>query len=74
MAPGRQTIHNFVNKLRTTGLLVDEKQKQKHRVLSEEKLDAIGVRKSLKRLAEESGMSKFSARAATQLLKPSRES
>jgi hypothetical protein len=44
-------------------------------VLTEEKLDDIGarlehtLRKSLKRLAQESGVSKFSARTAAQLLK-----
>jgi hypothetical protein len=30
--PSRQTIHNLVNKLRTTGILIDKKQKHKHRV------------------------------------------
>jgi hypothetical protein len=48
-------------------------------VLTEEKLDDIGdrlehtPRKSLKCLAQETGMSKSSARMATQLLKPSNE-
>jgi hypothetical protein len=37
--PIRQTIHKLVNKLRTTGLLIDKKQKHKHRVLTEEKFD-----------------------------------
>jgi transposase len=52
-----------MNKLRTTGLLIDKKQKHKHRVLTEEKLDAIGTRlehtprKSLKHLAEKTGTS-----------------
>jgi RNA polymerase-binding transcription factor DksA len=41
--PSRQTIHNLVNKLRTTGLLLDEKTKHKRRVLTEEKLDATGA-------------------------------
>jgi hypothetical protein len=55
---------------------MDKKQKHKRLVLSE-KLDAIGARledtprKSLKRLAQETGMSKSSARTAKQLLKPS---
>jgi hypothetical protein len=40
--PSRQTIHNFVNKRRTTGLLIDKKQKHKRRVLTA-KLDNIGV-------------------------------
>jgi hypothetical protein len=64
-----------VNTLRTTGLLIDKKQKHKRRVLTEEKLDDIGPglehtsRKSLKRLTQETGVSKSSARTATQLLK-----
>jgi transposase len=75
----RQTIRNMVNKLRTTGLLIDKKQKHKCRVLNE-KLDDIGARlehtprKSLKRLAQETGVSKSSARMATQLQKSSSES
>jgi transposase len=62
--PSRQTIQNVVNKLRTTGLLIDEKQKHKRRVLTEEKLDDIDVRfehtprNLLNRLAQETGMSK----------------
>jgi hypothetical protein len=74
--PSRQTIHNLQNKLRTTGLLIDKKQKYKCRVLTEEKLDVIGARlehsprKSLKRLAQESGVSKSSARTSTQLRSP----
>jgi hypothetical protein len=52
-----------------------KKTKHKRRVLTEEKLDEIGARlehtprKSLKRLAQETGVSKSSARTATQLLK-----
>jgi transposase len=42
--PSRQTIHNLVNKLRTTGFLIDKKTKHKRRVLTEEKLDEIGAR------------------------------
>jgi hypothetical protein len=74
--PSRQTIHNFVSKLRITGFLIDKKQKRKRRVLTE-KLHDTGARlehtprKSLKRLAQETGVSKSSA---TQLLKPSAES
>jgi hypothetical protein len=54
---------------------MDKKQKHKRRVLTEEKLDDIGARleltprKSLKRLAQETGVSKSSARRATQFLK-----
>jgi transposase len=73
--PSRQTVHHLVNKLRTTGLLIDKKQNHKHQVFTEKKLDDIGTRlqhmprKSLKRLAQETAVSKSSARAATQLLK-----
>jgi hypothetical protein len=42
--PSRQTIHNLVNKLRTTGFLIDKKTKHNHQVLTEEKLDEIGAR------------------------------
>jgi hypothetical protein len=78
--PSRQTIHNLVNKFKTTGLLIDKEQKHKRRVLIEEKLDDIATRlehtpsKSLKCLALEIGVSKSSARTVTQLLKPSSES
>jgi transcriptional antiterminator len=57
------------------GLLIDKKQKNKCRMLTEEKLDEIGAtlehtpRKSLKHLAQETGVSKSSVRTATQLLK-----
>jgi hypothetical protein len=77
--PSRQTIHNLVNKLRTTWLSIDKKQKHKHWVFTEEQLDDIGARlehtlgKSLKHLAQETGVSKSSARTAAQLLKPSSE-
>jgi hypothetical protein len=69
------TIQNLVNKLRTTGLLIDKKQKHRRRLLTKEKLDDIGARlkhtsrELLKRLAEEPRVSKSSARTATQLLK-----
>jgi transposase len=76
-----QTIHNLLNKLRTMGLLIDKKAKHKRRALTEEFHD-IGARlehtrtptKSLKRLAQETGVSKSSATMAAQLLKPSSES
>jgi hypothetical protein len=61
-------------------LVIDKKQKHKRRVLIEEKLDDIGdrfehtPRKSLKHQAQETGVSKSSARTATQLLKISSES
>jgi hypothetical protein len=65
----------MVNKLRTTGFVIDKKQKHKRPVLTE-KLHGIGARlehtprNSLKRLTHETGVSKSSARTATQLLKP----
>jgi hypothetical protein len=40
--PSRQTFHNLVNKLRTTGLVIDKKQKHKRRVLTEELHDIRG--------------------------------
>jgi hypothetical protein len=52
-----------------------KKQKHKRRVLTEEKLDDTGTRiehtprKSLKRIAQETGVSKSNARSSTQLLK-----
>jgi transposase len=73
--PSRQTVYNLVNKLTTTGLLIDKKAKHTRRVLTEEKLDDIGARlertprKSLKRLAQKTGVSKSCARTAIQLLK-----
>jgi hypothetical protein len=72
--PSKQTIHNLVDILRTTRLLLDKKQKHKCRVLTEEKLDDTGAklehtpRKLLKRLAQDTGVSKSSARMAIQLL------
>jgi hypothetical protein len=72
--PSRQTIHNLVNTLRRNGLLIDKKQKHKCQVLTE-KLDVTGAklehtpRKSLKRLAQKTGVSMSSARRATQLQK-----
>jgi transposase len=50
--PSRQTIHNLVNKLRTTGFLIDKKTKHKGRVLTEEKLDETGARLFLLELFE----------------------
>jgi biotin operon repressor len=70
----RKTIHNLVNKLRTTGLLIDKKTKHERWVLTE-KFHDVGAsleqapRKLLKRLAQETGVSESSARTAIQLLK-----
>jgi hypothetical protein len=64
-----------VNKLTPAGLLIDKKQKHKCQVLTEEKLDDIGarlehtLRKSLKCLDQETGVSKYSTRMAAELLK-----
>jgi hypothetical protein len=78
--PSRQTIHNLVNKLRTTGLVTNKKQELSRRVLTEEKIDDTGAklehtpRNSLKRLAQQNGVSESSVRTTTQLLKSSSES
>jgi hypothetical protein len=42
--PSRQAIHNLVNELRTTGLLIEKKTKHKRRVHTEEKLHNVGVK------------------------------
>jgi hypothetical protein len=54
---------------------MDKKTKHKRRVLSEEKLDDIGARleHTPRKSAQETGVSKSSARRATQLLKSSSE-
>jgi hypothetical protein len=73
--PSKQTIHNLVNKLITSGLLLDKKQKHKRRVLTEEGAWLEHTpRISMKRLAQETGVSESSARTETQLLKSSSES
>jgi hypothetical protein len=78
--PSRKTVYNLVNKLRTTGLLIHKKQKHMCRVLTEEKLDDIRTRiehtrrKLLKRLAQETGVSKSSAKTTSPFLKLSSES
>jgi hypothetical protein len=64
-----------MNKLRSTRFLIHKKQKQKRRALTEEKTDGTGARlehtprKSLKHLAQETGVSKSGARRATHLKK-----
>jgi transposase len=73
--PQRETVHRLVNKVRWTGSVLDRKAESKRRVLTEEKLDEIGAqlehtpRKSLRRLAQETGISISSARTAIRLLK-----
>jgi hypothetical protein len=72
--PSRQIIHYLVNKLTATGSLVDKKPDRKRTVLTEEKFDESGARletsprKSLRRLVQETRVSKTSARRATKLL------
>lgn len=73
--PSRETVRLLVNKLRDTGSILDKKRNVKRRVLTEDKLDDIGERlerspkKSLRRLAQETEISKYSAWKATKLLK-----
>lgn len=73
--PHRNTIQNLVNKVRTTGEVMDRKSERPRRVLTEEKLGEISARlqhssyKSFMRLAEEAGVSKGTMRTATKLLK-----
>jgi hypothetical protein len=63
-----------VNKLRTTGLLIDRKQKHDRRVLTE-KLHEVGVKlehtpgKPQKRLAQETVVPESDARRSTRFLK-----
>jgi hypothetical protein len=63
-----------VKKLRTHGISIDRKPFKRNRVLTEEKLDDIGhrlensPRKSLRRLARQSGVSVGSAWTTTKLL------
>jgi hypothetical protein len=70
----RQAMHYYLaNKMTKTGSLVDKKPNRKRTVLTEEKLDEIGPRletsprKSLRRVAEETRVSKTSARRDTKL-------
>ena len=71
--PCRDTVRKLVMKFRNSGSLLDKKPKRKRRVLTEEKLDEICARlektryKSLRCLAEETGISKSSARNAIKL-------
>jgi hypothetical protein len=60
--PANKQFIILLNKLRTTGLFIEKKQKHTRRVLTEEKLDDTGARlehtprKSLERLAQETGV------------------
>jgi hypothetical protein len=72
--PPGDTISELVKKVRTHGILIDRKPLKRNRVLTEEKLDDIGhrvensPRKSLRRLAQQRGVSVGSAWTATKLL------
>jgi hypothetical protein len=73
--PSKQSTHNLVNKLKTTGSLLDRKPNRKRNLLTEEKLDDNGARletspsKALIRLAQETSVSERTASRATKLLK-----
>jgi hypothetical protein len=73
--PSTTGIHELINKVRSTGSLLDKKPAKKHSVFTKEKLDEIGARlehtpqKSLRCLAQETGISKSSAAKVTKLIK-----
>ena len=73
--PSREEFRLLVNKFRETGSIFDKKRNVKRRVLTEQKLEEIGERlenspqKSLRRLAQETDISKASAWKAIKLLK-----
>ncbi|PSN34968.1 hypothetical protein C0J52_24961 [Blattella germanica] len=73
--PTATAIKNLAKKFNETGSVINKKIKRTRHVLTEEKLDDIAERlehspkKSLKRLAQETGISESSARNATRLLK-----
>ena len=73
--PAASTIRRLYKKFIRTGSVNDEKPKRKRRILTEEKLVDIAKRlahapqKTLKRLAQETGISRSSAGIATKLLK-----
>ena len=66
--PSRETVRLLVNKFRETGSIFDKKINVKRRVLTGQKLEEIGERfenspqKSLRRLAQETDISKALAR------------
>ena len=73
--PDRTTICRLFKKFNETGSVANKKPRVNKRVLTEEKLDEIAFRleisprKSLRRLAQEVGVSKTSVQHATKLLK-----
>ena len=72
--PSAGTIRGLAKRFKETGSVNNLKSNRKRSVLTEEKLDEIGERlehtpqKSLKRLAQETGVAQSSARNATKLL------
>jgi hypothetical protein len=70
--PSSTGIHEPINKVRSTGSLLDKKPATKRNVLTEEELDEIGPtleqtpQKSLRCLAQETGISKSSATRVTK--------
>ena len=73
--PSRFTIYEILKKLETTGYVPNKKRNRKRAVLTEETLDEIGASpertptKSIQKLAQQVGISEFSAHRATKLLK-----
>ena len=73
--PSRFTIHEIVKKFETTGSVANKKRNRKRTVLTEETLDEIDASleriptKSIPKLAQQVGISEFSAHRATKLLK-----
>ena len=69
--PDKTTIYRLVKKFNYTGSVQNKKPQVNKRVLTEEKLDEIGFRleqspkKSLRRLAQQVGVSKSSVQLAT---------
>jgi hypothetical protein len=70
--PARSTIHNLVNKFKTTGSLLDKKIKRRHHELTEGRLNDNGARlersprKSLEKLVGQADVSVSSTRTATK--------
>jgi hypothetical protein len=70
--PSTIDIHELINKVRSTGSLLGKKPAKKYCVLTEEKLDEIRARlehtpqKSLRRLAQETSISKSSVAKVTK--------
>ncbi|PNF37420.1 hypothetical protein B7P43_G16027 [Cryptotermes secundus] len=73
--PTKSCVNRLLKKWRATGSVSDKKKQSKRTVLTEEKVKdiqarlQISPRKSLRRLAQETGVSLGSARTATKLIK-----